>query len=170
MPDAGELVANSNKAEVMNASGKALYVGCVLILANCSTRALDDGPAALMDADRAFAQTTGERGADGWASYFAEDGTMIVPGQEVSGQAAIRRLMEQSFRDTTFVISWEPQRADVSRSGDLGYTVGRSETSRSDADGSLVTSTGTYVSIWKKNELGVWQVVLDVGAADPPEN
>jgi uncharacterized protein (TIGR02246 family) len=123
-----------------------------------------------MDADRAFAQTTRERGAEGWASYFADDGTMIVPGREVRGQAAIRRLMEQSFRDSTFVISWEPQRADLSRSGDLGYTVGRYETSRSDADGSLVTSTGMYVTIWKKNELGVWRAVLDIGAADPPDN
>ena len=154
----------------MNASATALYVGCVLIVANCSTRATDDGRAALMDADRAFAQTTRERGAEGWASYFAADGTMIVPGRQVSGQAAIRRLMEQSFRDSTFVISWEPQRADLSQGGDLGYTVGRYETSRSDADGSLVTSTGTYVTIWKKNESGVWRAVLDVGAADPPDN
>ena len=154
----------------MNVSTTVLCLGCVVILANCSAPTTDDGRTALMDADRAFAQTTRERGAEGWASYFAEDGTMVVPGREVRGQAAIRRLMEQSFRDSTFVISWEPQRADLSRSGDLGYTVGRYETSRSDADRNQVTSTGTYVTIWKKNESGVWRAVLDVGAPDPTDN
>lgn len=120
-----------------------------------------------MDADRAFARVTRERGAEGWASFFAADGVMIVPGREVRGPDEIREVMEQSFGDTTFTISWEPRRAEISAVGDLGYTVGRYETRRSDADDEPITQGGTYVTIWRSNSEGTWQVVLDVGAPDP---
>ena len=120
-----------------------------------------------MDADRAFARVTRERGAEGWASFFAADGVMIVPGREVRGPDEIRAVMEQSFGDTTFTISWEPRRAEISAVGDLGYTVGRYETRRSDADDEPIIQRGTYVTIWRSNSEGTWQVVLDVGAPDP---
>ncbi len=74
--------------------------------------------------------------------------------------------MAQSFGDSTFTISWEPRRAEISAVGDLGYTVGRYDTTRSDAGNAPITRRGTYVTIWK-NSNGTWQVVLDVSAPDP---
>lgn len=144
-----------------------LGVACLMTVNGCTARDPAALSEALMDADRAFARVTGERGADGWASFFAADGVMIVPGREVRGPDQIRELMEQSFGDSTFTISWEPRRAEISAFGDLGYTVGRYETRRSDAGDAPITRRGTYVTIWKSNKEGTWRVVLDVGAPDP---
>lgn len=56
------------------------------------------------------------------------------------------------------VLSWVPVAADLSASGELGYTYGIYTVH--DSAGDL---TGTYTTIWKKNGKGEWKFVLDTG-------
>src|SRR5204863_8115023 len=56
------------------------------------------------------------------------------------------------------VLSWVPTAADLSSSGDLGYTYGIY--TLHDLKGDL---SGTYTTIWKKNGKGKWKFVLDTG-------
>ncbi|KPJ93465.1 MAG: hypothetical protein AMS18_05700 [Gemmatimonas sp. SG8_17] len=121
---------------------------------------------AIMDADRAFAQATAARGVDGWVSYFADDGVQFRPGGTVSGHAEIRAMMAPAFADTNFSLTWEPVTAEVSLAGDLGYTIGRYESRGLGTDGQETVSTGSYVSIWRKQPDGSWKVVLDIGNPD----
>jgi ketosteroid isomerase-like protein len=61
---------------------------------------------------------------------------------------------------------WTPAFADVSISGDLGYSYGGYQL-RDKATGSII-ETGNYARVWKK-VAGLWRVVIDV--ADPlPKN
>jgi len=124
---------------------------------------------AIMDADRAFAVATAERGVDGWVSYFAEDG-MQYPKQGVAiGHEAIRKLMEPGLSLPNSHFTWAPETAVVSASGDLGYTLGRWEIGSLDAAGEVTIATrGNYVSIWRKGPDGAWKVALDIGNEDPP--
>lgn len=124
--------------------------------------------AALLDADRAFNRATAERRTDGWVDFFAEDGAMIWPARTFTGKIAIRERMAQLFADTSFALTWEPTGADVGRAGDLGYTVGSSESRYRDARGTSVTRTGRYLTVWKKQADGSWKVVVDIGVQDPP--
>ncbi len=55
------------------------------------------------------------------------------------------------------VLTWQPESADASRSGDLGYTYGRYEVKTD----SVLTAKGNYMRFWKK-QAGVWRVVVDV--------
>jgi uncharacterized protein (TIGR02246 family) len=125
--------------------------------------------AALRQADIDFAKATAERGVDGWVSYFAEDGSMF-PGNApiVTGKDAIRAYMAPAFADPSFSLTWQPTRADVSRSGDLGYTVGSFERKSSDPQGNPAVRRGKYVTIWKKQADGNWKVVVDIGNLDQP--
>ncbi len=118
---------------------------------------------ALMEADRAFDRATAERGADGWLEFFAEDGAMIQAGVgEIRGLPEIREAMSDAFVGRT--LRWQPQRADVSSSGDLGYTVGTWEMRAvSVSEGSGTLGRGMYVSIWRKQDDGSWRVVMDLG-------
>jgi ketosteroid isomerase-like protein len=122
--------------------------------------------AAIRDADLAFAKVTKERGVDGWVEYFADSGVQVTPGRNVVGRAAIRELMAAELGDTTHLLSWRPTSAEVSRSGDLGYTIGRWEWGARLGSGAPARR-GTYVTIWRKQGDGTWKVVLDVGNADP---
>ena len=51
-----------------------------------------------------------------------------------------------------------PLDASVSDSKDLGYTYGVWQLTSLDS-----MRQGTYVTIWKKNQNGVWKYVLDAG-------
>lgn len=140
----------------------------VVLLAGCArSTEIAAGRAALLDADRAFNRATAERRVDGWVEFFAADGAMIRPAGTVTGTAAIREQMTKAFADTSFSLSWEPQRADIGAAGDLGYTVGRSEVRFRDAKGRLVRRTGRYLTVWKKQADGSWKVVQDIGVQDP---
>jgi ketosteroid isomerase-like protein len=122
-----------------------------------------------MQADLAFARATAERGAEGWAAWFAEGGRQFTARGTVEGRAAIRAHMAPVFADTNFRLDWRPTAAEAAASGDLGWTVGRWEASQRRADGSReVTGAGNYVTLWKRQADGSWKVALDIGNSDPP--
>jgi len=134
----------------------ALALGC--------TKAPDPRKAeeALMAADRAFNQATAERGADGWAEYFAPDALQYGGGSKpTEGPAAIRESMLETLKPGN-KLSWEPTKAFAS-TGDLGYTIGRWEFSPA---GGGQAAHGSYVTIWRKQPDGKWLVVLDIGNPD----
>ena len=103
---------------------------------------------------------------DGWVEYFADSGVQVTPGRNVVGKAAIRDLMASSLGDTTRTLTWAPTSAEVSASGDLGYTIGRWERTWRTKDSTHV-SRGSYVTIWRKQGDGSWKVILDIGNPDP---
>lgn len=123
---------------------------------------------ALMDADREFARNVATRGTEGWVNAFATDGMMFDGAQPVVGHDAIRAYMGPAFDSGQFLLTWDPVDARIASSGDLGYTRGRWESRRPTPEGSEVTGSGTYVTIWQQDAEGKWRVVLDIGAPDEP--
>lgn len=142
---------------------------CVLLM-GCAEleRAVDSSE--ILAADRAFAQATAEYGAEGWVSYFAADGIMVSGQTVVAGHDSIRALMTRVFADPMYSLEWEPQRAEVAISNDLGYTWGTYERRRTEDDGTAVSETGSYLSVWRRGEGGEWKVALDIGSPDDPGN
>jgi ketosteroid isomerase-like protein len=61
---------------------------------------------------------------------------------------------------------WQPVFADISASGDFGYTTGPWEWKRLKTDNSA-SAYGYYNSIWKKGKDGTWKVVIDIGIPNP---
>jgi ketosteroid isomerase-like protein len=60
-------------------------------------------------------------------------------------------------------LQWEPERADIAASGDLGWTTGRFVSEGPGPDGTTVRVEGIYVSIWRLQPDGTWKVVMDLG-------
>ncbi|MEX0892116.1 MAG: DUF4440 domain-containing protein [Gemmatimonadota bacterium] len=117
----------------------------------------------LMEADRAFAGAVARVGRDAWVSWFAEDGAQIQEGVgEVRGHEAIRELMA-GLDDPGYSLTWEPLRADIADSGDLGWTTGTYRSAMTDADGNVRRGEGRYVTIWRRQSDGTWKVVMDLG-------
>ncbi|MFL5391063.1 MAG: YybH family protein [Myxococcales bacterium] len=118
---------------------------------------------ALMDADTQFARDTAERGVEGWVSWFTDDGTMYPPARDaIEGRAAIREQMGDLYdprsRQGGLRLDWQPIRAEVSESGELGWTTGTSK---------VVTTAGMrqgrYITVWRKQADGSWKVWADLG-------
>lgn len=111
----------------------------------------------LQSVDVAFSEYSKKHGfRKAFMEYIDEDGTILRDNSlPFKGAKAIELIT--SWNDSSVVLSWEPQGADISASGDMGYTYGIYEM-RGSAD---QVEKGTYVTIWKKKEDGTWKFVLD---------
>lgn len=84
------------------------------------------------------------------------------------GKEAISKLIAGFFALPDLKISWHVDRADVARSGNLGYTSGAYEMTFKDATGKPLSDRGKYVTVWKKKKEGTWKVLLDIFNSDLP--
>lgn len=67
-------------------------------------------------------------------------------------------------------IKWRPAVVEVLEDGGLALTRGPYRVTMKDADGNPVEQWGTFNSVWRLHNDGVWRVVFDAGspAASPP--
>ena len=114
-----------------------------------------------------FMKAAAEKGSKGYMSYYADDAVEVPNGAAViEGKAKIAQAMS-FLDDKNNQLLWTPVGADISSSGDLGYTYGTYEFHSKDKDGKASVEYGKYTSIWKLQKDGSWKVVLDMGNASP---
>jgi len=153
----------------------ASFIVTAIALCGCAPPTEKAAPPAtvdeLMEADRAFARDTAERGLEGWVSWFSDDAARFAPAGKIArGLEAIREQDAPSFADPAIRLVWEPTGGGVFDDGDHGFTVGRYDLVQSTEGSPAATlSRGSYVSIWRRDSAGGWKVILDTGSADPPE-
>ncbi len=123
--------------------------------------------AALIRTDLEFSDAAQKIGVgEAFVLYADPDATMLPSGQNaVTGRDRVRGQFADYPRGATLV--WKPFRADVARSGDLGYTLGTYESRGTAPDSKPVTRHGKYCSVWKKQPDGSWKWVVDVGTPSP---
>jgi ketosteroid isomerase-like protein len=123
----------------------------------------------LIRADEAFCKASAERGLDGWLSFFDVDAVIFPPGKDcVKGLLAIRAHYEVK-KWSPAGLTWKSLGAEISASGDLGYTYGTWDFTGKGKDGKPVTATGKYLTTWKRQKDGSWKVLADIGSDDPPK-
>ena len=128
---------------------------------------MDANAKALAKLDDDWSNAAATRDADRVASFYAEDAIAYPPNEPVtSGRAAAKKVWASYFADSTFSISWKTVHAEVSKSGDLGFTSGTYEDSFKGPDGKLVSETGKYVCVWKKQKDGTWKAIHDIWNSD----
>jgi ketosteroid isomerase-like protein len=117
----------------------------------------------LMKIDREFSNLSLEIGAhESFLTYIDDSCILLRPNRHpVVGRKKIEEIYSKP--DTSFSLSWEPLNADISSSGDMGFTYGIYTIHMDSPEGDKVTKEGTYVTIWKKNKAGEWKFVLDTG-------
>jgi ketosteroid isomerase-like protein len=114
-----------------------------------------------------FMKAAAEKGSLGYMLYYAEDSVEVPNGAPlIQGKAEIAKGMG-FLDDKNNSLTWTPVGADMSASGDLGYTYGNYEFHAKDKDGKVTVQYGKYTSIWKLQKDGSWNVVLDMGNASP---
>jgi len=114
----------------------------------------------LIATEKAYAKLAGEKGFRAASiSVFADDAVIFTPNP-VNGKKFWREAKEDP------VLTWRPVFASISRSGQLGYTTGPWEYRKS-RDAEQPDGFGHFVTIWRKDANGVWQVALDVGIDHP---
>jgi ketosteroid isomerase-like protein len=128
---------------------------------------LSPGVLFLYDLEKNFARATLDGGGKAFASWFANDAVTIANKQvPVVGHAAIAAAAQWDPKQYT--LQWTPQGGQMLSAGDAGYTWGHYEGRALDANGNAVTTTGRYITLWKKQADGSWKVALDISNEEPP--
>jgi uncharacterized protein (TIGR02246 family) len=106
---------------------------------------------------------------EGLLSHYADDAYFIAPGVKgADGSTAIRKAYAEGLNDKNFTISFASDKIDVAASGDLAYARGHFTEKFSDPKTGQPTSvTGSYVTVYKKQQDGSWKAVEDLSAAEP---
>jgi ketosteroid isomerase-like protein len=126
------------------------------------------GKVLLFDLEARFARDVLQRGGVAFAEWFAEDGVALGNGKApLVGRVAIAR--SANWAPKAYQLTWAPTDAQMSPAGDEGYTWGHFEGRSKDANGNPVTTSGRYITIWRKQADGSWKVALDAGADEPVE-
>ena len=98
--------------------------------------------------------------SNGLHRYMADDAFIansLILGR--AAQAAKIKAEQEKAVPRTNIIHWKPLRADVSDSGDLGYTWGVAESGPS-KDGPF-KPYGIYITVWQRQPDGKWRFVYD---------
>jgi ketosteroid isomerase-like protein len=127
---------------------------------------LDDERAALMSLEREFLKASNEGGTmKAFLDFMSDDARLHRNGMfPLTGKDSIRTY----FSGKAIRLAWEPIKADVSQSNDLGYTYGSYELKDENGAANSIEK-GYYVRVWKRNREGKWKVVLDTTNPLPPE-
>ena len=125
------------------------------------------GKVLLFELETRFAKDVAARGGAAFAEWFAGDAVSLGNGAAPNiGKVAIAKSATWSPKD--YQLTWTPTDAMMGPSGDMGYTWGHYEGHSMDANGHPITTTGRYITMWRKEPDGNWKVVLDAGSNEPP--
>lgn len=114
----------------------------------------------LFAVEKAFCVMAQSEGIGKAFQYFAADSAVILrKNQLLKGKEAIRRQYESFPRNAK--LEWFPDFADVSASGDLGYTYGKYTLTSTDNVGRTIKSEGFFHTVWKWQPDGRWRFVWD---------
>ena len=151
----------------------------LLSLAGCQQAATQADTAAiesqLRQAEARWNQAYAAHDAAALAGMYADDAALANPGSALaSGAAAIRRDTAAFAADRNLRVQFASDRIQVAASGDLAYTRGHYTLTMTDpATGRPSTSSGSYLTVWRKQADGAWRAVEDFvtpgpAAAPPP--
>ena len=107
----------------------------------------------------AAAQDAGLGGA--LASVIHPEGVVIRPGVTLSGPDEIARGLAPPAGAGP--IYWQPDRVEVSSSGDMGMTSGRYVQVVTGAE----AQQGRYVVVWRRDGAGDWKILTETRIPDP---
>jgi uncharacterized protein DUF4440 len=117
------------------------------------------GLRSLIAAERAFARRAESSGIkDAFVANLGVDGLLFRPGP-VNGLAWFRdRPPARGY------LSWDPEWAEISASGELGWTTGPFEFRAAGAS-DTVSNAGHYVTVWRRDSNGAWKMAVDIGTS-----
>lgn len=124
-----------------------------------------DALKAMVTTEQAFSKTAEEQGTrEAFLKFIADDGILFRPRAVKGKQWLLDHPVPPSTKRT--LLAWQPSFADVSYSGDLGYTTGPWEF-KDDIKNQTPSAYGDFVTVWRKQQDGSWKFVVDLGVGHP---
>jgi ketosteroid isomerase-like protein len=125
------------------------------------------------DQDLAAAITAGSATGqfDAMCACFDEDAIFCPAGHPaIEGRSAIRAFFEANTMMPDAALTTAPFEAQVSRSSDLGHTLGIYEYRSLSTEGLSSTIPGVYLSVWEEDTNGNWMIIMQIHSTTSTQN
>lgn len=139
----------------------ALLVSFILFMQSVFAQ---KGIDALVNAEKSFAAfSVAHSTKEAFLQYIDSNSLMFDKGKPVKAQAFWKQREKRPG-----ILNWHPQYAEISASGDFGYTTGPWTFQASATDS--VAARGQYSTVWYRNNDGEWKFLIDLGVDNTPVN
>lgn len=143
--------------------------GCERHAGNGGSASADSAKAAIKADEKSWNAQFKSKDLEGLLGHYADNAYLVAPGvKPASGSMEIRKAYADATSDQAFDVTFASERIDVAASGDLAYARGRFTEKYTDPKTQKVmTDSGSYVTIYKKQADGGWKALEDFAVADP---
>jgi len=145
--------------------------GLLLAVTACNPPDNRDADAkALRDLEAQWVKDIATKDVEKFASYYTDDASFLPPSSPaVTGKAAIRDMLKAMLSDPNFSLTFTGTKAEVAKSGDVGWTQGNYTMTISDpVTKQPVTDKGKYITVFRKGSDGAWKASADMISSDGP--
>lgn len=138
-----------------------LYISLLIFcLANYAQSPMDK----LIRAEESFAAYSVKHSTrEAFLMFLDSNGIVFDKGQPVNG---IDLWLKREKRPG--ILNWFPHHAEITASGDFGYTTG-SWTFQPNSIKDSIVARGYYTTVWQKDLTGTWKFLIDLGVSNSPE-
>ena len=133
------------------------------------TRAADEQ--AIRDGEASWVKDFAAKDVEKVVSHYADDAASMIPDMALmTGKDEIRAGLKEEFADPNASLNFHPTKVEVSKASDLAYSQGvYTFVSTDPKTKKMMTESGNYVEVYKKQPDGTWKVVEDIATqAAPP--
>jgi len=109
-----------------------------------------------------------KRDVEKMLAHYTDDAILMAPGLPAfNGKAEIRAMLTGMIADPAMSLKFRTLHVEVGAAGDMASTQGSFSMTMTDpATKKVVTSDGSYVTVYKKLG-GEWKAVFDIATAGP---
>ena len=155
------------RASVVLASTFLIVISNAIGQQTSDTRAMAE--AAIRTADAAGLKAAQAKDVAGATANYADDASWLPPHAPiVQGKEAIRSAWAQLLTTPGLKIDWQITKVEVSRAGDMAYTLYKYEMTMGAPNGAPIQDSGKDMAVWKKQADGTWKMVADTFNSDLP--
>jgi uncharacterized protein (TIGR02246 family) len=131
----------------------------------------------LRDLDARWAKAAATKDVEQTIAFYSDDAIVLPPNAaSAATKEAIRNVWKDMFASPSLVITWQPTRVQVGKSGEMAWVRGTYELTMNDASGKPIDDRGKYLEVWEKQTDGNWKCAADMWNSDlaasapaPPE-
>ena len=121
----------------------------------------------LRDLDAQWAKAAAAKDLEQTIGYYSADAIVLPPNaSSAATKDAVRNVWKDMLATSGLVISWEPAKVQLAKSGDMGWVSGTYELTMNDASGKPINDRGKYLEVWEKQADGNWKCRADMWNSD----
>jgi len=121
----------------------------------------------LRDLDAQWAKAAAGKDVEQTIGYYSDDAIVLPPNAtSAATKETIRNVWQDMFASPGLVITWQPSRVQLAKSGEMGWVSGTYELTMNDASGKPINDRGKYLEVWEKQTDGNWKCAADMWNSD----